>query len=1011
MVAVDDNVAVAGYGLYRAGSSVATTTATTASLSGLSCGTAYSLAVDSFDAAGNRSPKAALSVTTAGCSPPPTGGADWSSNLKTGDVVTRGTVWKVTVTPTPDSVDFWASGRMIGTDRSAPFDVPLDIAAGDHKIGFCHRKDGEQKCETTEPGTGIVARITVDDSSTTPVDTTPPSAPGSLRVASATATSVTLAWAAATDATGVSGYTLYRGSSNVGTTTQTSATISGLTCGTAYTLGVDAFDAAGNQSAASTVSASTQACAPTADTAAPSVPASLRVVSATSTSVNIAWTASTDDKGVVGYGLYRGTSSTGTATQTSAGFTGLACGTGYQVGVDAVDAAGNRSARATLTVTTSACADTQAPTVPANVLAGTRTATSVALSWSPSTDNVGIAGYGVYRAGTQVSTTTGTTGIVSGLTCGTNYTLAVDAFDAAGNRSSQAAVLVATTACTDTQAPSTPNGLKASNVTQTGMTATWTASTDNVGVTGYDVYRNGTKLGSSTSPTYAITGLTCNTGYTIGVVAYDAAGNRSTQGQLVLSTSACAPTTGGIVSLSPSGSDSSCSRGGTACKTWERAYAIAQAGDTVSVAGGSYPGATLSGSKQLTFRVASGQTASMTGMLVFQSASNLTVYGPLNTSPGYDSGAIYSMRTTDCTSNLELHDVSGRTFDITESSRNVRLYGGTWGGYTDSPHSSDSAVGGSYGYPGWTGCGDGWVRDVLFDGVTWKDVQYVAASQWGGAHPDCLESHGAFTNITIRNSRFERCGNTFIGTYLDWGSFNGLVIENNTFFQTTNNTYYGMQLGYKPGYTCANLVFRNNSYDPNAPNASNPQAPPLIDDCAATGTGSTTQVYGNTFRAGPGGCAGNWHDNVFGPWAPAAAPESPTDRDKRAHAPTVARPPASRGCRVALAPSPRSPGRSWCPTGRSRSGQVPRGSSAGTPGCSADREGTRARQGRRNGAHDAARPHRSPIASPPLAARARFGTTRELQDTWACTPCSGSSGPDRPISPTGPRVRRAFGGA
>ena len=108
-----DNVAVAGYGLYRAGSSVATTTATTASLSGLSCGTAYSLAVDSFDAAGNRSPKAALSVTTAGCSPPPTGGADWSSNLKTGDVVTRGTVWKVTVTPTPDEVDLWASGRMI----------------------------------------------------------------------------------------------------------------------------------------------------------------------------------------------------------------------------------------------------------------------------------------------------------------------------------------------------------------------------------------------------------------------------------------------------------------------------------------------------------------------------------------------------------------------------------------------------------------------------------------------------------------------------------------------------------------------------------------------------------------------------------------------------------------------------------------------------------------------------------------------------------------------------------
>ena len=104
----------------------------------------------------------------------------WTSSLKTGDVVARGTVWKVTVTPTPDSVDFWASGRVIGTDRSAPFEVPLDIPAGDHKIGFCHRKDGEQKCETTEPGTGIVARITVKEASatspappTTPAPTTP----------------------------------------------------------------------------------------------------------------------------------------------------------------------------------------------------------------------------------------------------------------------------------------------------------------------------------------------------------------------------------------------------------------------------------------------------------------------------------------------------------------------------------------------------------------------------------------------------------------------------------------------------------------------------------------------------------------------------------------------------------------------------------------------------------------------------------------------------------------------
>ena len=97
----------------------------------------------------------------------------WSSSLKTGDVVPRGTVWQVTVTPTPDEVDFWASDRVIATDRSAPFEVPLDLVPGDYKLGFCYRKDGVQKCATTETGAGegIVARVKIVDPTPAP---TPP---------------------------------------------------------------------------------------------------------------------------------------------------------------------------------------------------------------------------------------------------------------------------------------------------------------------------------------------------------------------------------------------------------------------------------------------------------------------------------------------------------------------------------------------------------------------------------------------------------------------------------------------------------------------------------------------------------------------------------------------------------------------------------------------------------------------------------------------------------------------
>ncbi|WP_431167890.1 fibronectin type III domain-containing protein, partial [Tenacibaculum halocynthiae] len=63
---------------------------------------------------------------------------------------------------------------------------------------------------------------------------------------------------------------------------------------------------------------------------------------------------------------------------------------------------------------------------------------------------------------------------------------------------------------------------------QTTLTLNWTASTDNVGVTGYDVFRGSTKIGSTTTATsYNVTGLAANTAYSFTVKAKDAAGNVS----------------------------------------------------------------------------------------------------------------------------------------------------------------------------------------------------------------------------------------------------------------------------------------------------------------------------------------------------------------------------------------------------------------------------------------------------------------------------------------------------
>nr|WP_281171436.1 cellulose binding domain-containing protein [Actinoplanes globisporus] len=79
----------------------------------------------------------------------------------------------------------------------------------------------------------------------------------------------------------------------------------------------------------------------------------------------------------------------------------------------------------------------------------------------------------------------------------------------------------------DTTAPSTPTGLTVSGTTSSSVSLSWTASTDNVAVTGYLIYRNGTQVGTSTATTYTDTSLTASTQYSYTVRARDAANNQS----------------------------------------------------------------------------------------------------------------------------------------------------------------------------------------------------------------------------------------------------------------------------------------------------------------------------------------------------------------------------------------------------------------------------------------------------------------------------------------------------
>jgi len=288
------------------------------------------------------------------------------------------------------------------------------------------------------------------------------------------------------------------------------------------------------------------------DTQAPTVPTGLASASVTQTSFTLNWTASTDNVGVTGYEVFRNGTSIGTPTTNTFSVTGLTCATAYSMTVRARDAAGNWSAQSTVrSVTTSACPDTQAPTVPTGLASASVTQTSFTLNWTVATDNVGVTGYEVFRNGTSIGTPTTNSFSVTGLTCGTAYSMTVRARDAAGNWSAQSTIRnVTTSACPDITAPSVPTGLASTSVTQTSFTLNWTASTDNVGVTGYEVFRNGTSIGTPTTNTFSVTGLTCGTTYLMTVRARDAAGNWSAvTAARSVTTSACSSTklTGTII--------------------------------------------------------------------------------------------------------------------------------------------------------------------------------------------------------------------------------------------------------------------------------------------------------------------------------------------------------------------------------------------------------------------------------------------------------------------------------
>ncbi|MEO7747037.1 MAG: Ig-like domain-containing protein, partial [Candidatus Saccharimonadales bacterium] len=225
-----------------------------------------------------------------------------------------------------------------------------------------------------------------------------------------------------------------------------------------------------------------------------------------------------------------------------------------QLSVRAYDAAGNVGSYShPVTVSNG---DTQAPTTPTNIGVEAASSSKVKVTWSASSDNVGVTGYHLYRNGVPLADVQGIIYEDNTVSPSTTYSYKLEAYDAAGNRSplsTSISVMTPAAVVADTQAPSQPQNISAAAVSPSQINLAWTASTDNIQVTAYDIYRssggaNPQKVGTSSSTSYGDTGLTGLTSYSYYVISRDAAGNQSVQSVTVGAT-----TLGAVITYDISG--------------------------------------------------------------------------------------------------------------------------------------------------------------------------------------------------------------------------------------------------------------------------------------------------------------------------------------------------------------------------------------------------------------------------------------------------------------------------
>ena len=340
-----------------------------------------------------------------------------------------------------------------------------------------------------------------------------PATPSGLGVSGFGQTSTTVFWSGVT---GASSYDVYlNGNLQQSGITGTSYTFTGLSPGTVYGFTVTAVNSSG---------ASPQQSSAYGFQTIPATPSAPTASNITQSGVTLNWSSVT---GASSYSvLENGTQIASGITSTSYQVTGLAAGTQYNFSLTATDQSGTSPQSSNLSVIT-------VPAAPSTVSSSGTTQTATYINW---TSEAGATGYYLYENGTKIQNVTSGTGVsIGGLTPGGSYKFSVASYNGSGVSPQSYAITVQTI-------PGTPTGLGYSGTTTTGTTLGWTAQN---GASSYNIYQGGTKIGSSTSASFSVTGLSAGTQYTFGVSSVNATGE-SPQATVSLTTVPLAP--GGLSS-------------------------------------------------------------------------------------------------------------------------------------------------------------------------------------------------------------------------------------------------------------------------------------------------------------------------------------------------------------------------------------------------------------------------------------------------------------------------------